>query len=113
MPDPKNSTILQDAQNIVANITAQVNNQNIGTQLKDGLVASSNSIQAILNGVLLNNGVITKEQVNQLDEQIRVAKFQLLQSQSQKSVLNLSLFIGGLVVAVGVLWFITKPSQTN
>ena len=113
MPDPNNPSILQDAQNILANLSAQVKNENIGGQLRDGLVASSNSIQSILNNVFTNNGVITKEQVNQLDEQIRVAKFQLLQSQSQKSILNLALFVGGIVVAIGVLWVLTKPSQTN
>jgi hypothetical protein len=113
MEETTNPTILQDAQNILANLSAQVSGQNIGGQFKEGLIASSNSIQSILNNVFTNNGVITKEQVNQLDEEIRLAKFKLLQSQSQKSILNLSLFVGGLVVAVGVLWFITKPSQTN
>lgn len=105
------NSLVQSGQNIVASSLAKANDSSIGSSVRDGLINSANGIQSILNDILKNNGLITAEQTNQLDEQIRLAKINLLQSQSQSTARNFALYVGLGVVVIGLLWYLTKEKN--
>jgi len=76
----KNTTdLVTSAQSVVVNLFQKANSSNISTSIKDGLLNSANSIQSLLDNVLLNNGLITDKQVNELDAQLEIAKLKLLE----------------------------------
>ena len=68
----------------------------------------SKSIQSILDGILQNNGVITQDQKDKLDEQIRLAKVKLLEAETKKTFLRIGLVSGALILGFGFLWYITR-----
>ena len=68
----------------------------------------SKSIKDILDSVLQNNGIITPEQKNQLDEQIRMAKLKLLEKETKKTFIKIGLVSGSLILGFGFLWYITR-----
>jgi len=69
---------------------------------------SSEYIQNILDAVFNNAGMLTDEQAAQLDEQMRLAKKRLLESQ-QKLTIQRYIFIGGIgVVSLAILWYLTR-----
>jgi hypothetical protein len=80
----------------------------IATNGSSDLDSYSKSIQDILNGVLTNQGIITPEQKNQLDEQIRIAKVKLLEAETKKTFLRIGIVSGSLILGFGFLWYITR-----
>jgi subtilase family serine protease len=100
--------LLTDAQQVVANSQKQVSNANLGTTLKSDLSSSVNGIQSVLNDIFLNNGLITNDQVNQLDQQMRDAKLKLLQAQNQSNKTMLATYAAVGILIVGALWYISK-----
>ena len=105
------NTLIQTAQDVVTNATNKASSGNIGASIRDGLINSATSIQNILNNVFKNNGLITQEQVNSLDEQVKLAKVQLLQAESQKTTLSLGLYIGIGIAIIGTLWYFTSKEK--
>ena len=94
-----NESIVNQAQDVL--------NQ-FATNGSSNLDSYSQSIQDILNGILTNQGVITPEQKNQLDEQIRIAKVKLLEAETKKTFLRIGIVSGSLILAFGFLWYITR-----
>jgi len=80
----------------------------IATNGSKDLDTYSQSIQLILNGVLQNNGIITPQQQNQLDEQIRLAKVKLLEAATKKTFLRIGIVSGAIILGFGFLWYITR-----
>jgi hypothetical protein len=86
------STSIADAQNIVNSSSS----------------SDAQEIQSILNEILSNNGVITPNQQNALDEQVRLAKLKILKDEVRKTFLKIGLVSGGLILGFGFLWYITR-----
>jgi len=108
----KNTTdLVTSAQSVVVNLFQKANSSNISTSIKDGLLNSANSIQSLLDNVLLNNGLITDKQVNELDAQLEIAKLKLLDSKSNNTVMNLAMYVGLGVVIVALLWYFTSEKK--
>ena len=105
------SKLLEEAKVILSNTINRANQSDIGGTIKDGLINSADNIQSILNNVLKNKGLITNEQVNQLDEQIKLAKLKLLEAKSKSTITNLAMYVGIGVVVLGVLWFFTSKEN--
>jgi hypothetical protein len=80
----------------------------IATNGSKDLDSYSKAIQDILNGVLANQGIITPDQKNQLDEQIRIAKVKLLEAETKKTFLRIGIVSGSLILGFGFLWYITR-----
>lgn len=93
----------------IVNQTAQNANQlNFGQSVKQGLLASSQNIQDILDLILVNNGVIAPSQAQQLDEEIRLAKKRILESE-QKITMQRYALIGGVgIISIAILWYLTR-----
>jgi hypothetical protein len=111
MATTDSNTLIQTANTVVSTSLAKANDTGIGASVRDGLINSANSIQSILNDILKNNGLITAEQTSALDEQVRLAKINLLKGQSQASARNLALYVGIGVVIIGVLWYLTSKEK--
>jgi|APGre2960657505_1045072.scaffolds.fasta_scaffold306900_1 hypothetical protein len=103
--------LLDEAQAILSNTINRASQSDIGGSIKNGLINSADNIQSILNDIFKNNGLITNEQVNQLDEQIKLAKLKLLESKSKSTITNLGMYVGIGVVVLGVLWFFTSKEN--
>jgi hypothetical protein len=108
----KNTTdLLTTAQTLATNTLNRASQSNLSTSVRDGLINSSNSIQSLLNDVFKNNGLITDQQVNELDRQVELAKLQLLETQSNNTAKNVAMFVGIGVVIVGLLWYFSSEKK--
>lgn len=99
---------IAQAQAIVNQTAYNANQLNFGQSVKEDLLNSSQSIQDIIDLILANNGVVTANQEQQLDEQMRLAKKRLLESQQKITMQRYSL-IGGLgIISLAILWYLTR-----
>ena len=105
------TNLISTAQNVVSDSLNKANQSNLSTSIKDGLISSADSIQSLLNDVFKNNGLITDQQVNELDRQIELAKLKLLESESNKTANNFGLYLGLGVVVIGLLWYFTSQKE--
>ena len=63
---------------------------------------------------LQNQGVVTQEQLNQLDEKTKQAKLKLLEAESQNTFVRYGLYVAAGIFGFGILWFLTRDkSQKN
>lgn len=81
------------------------------TSLQDSIYQYSKEIQATLNTLLSKTGVITDEEINKLDEQVRLAKKQLEFQKAEQTKKKVLIAGGLLVLGFGALWFITKNKK--
>jgi len=79
--------------------------------LKDAIFGYSKEIQSVLNDLLSKTGVITEQEINDLDEQLRIAKKQIELQKAEATKRKVLITIGLLVVGFGTLWFITKSKK--
>lgn len=87
---------------------------NITQKVKDGLYTYSKDIQDLVDEMLKNRGAITPQQLNELDEKTKQAKFALLEAESKNTFVRYGLFVAVGIFAFGTLWFLTRDkSQTN
>jgi hypothetical protein len=86
----------------------------ISQKIKDGLTKYSEDIQELVDEILKNKGAITQDQLNELDEKTRKAKFKLLEAESKNTFIKYGLYVAVAIFAFGTLWFLTREkSQTN
>ena len=103
--------LINNAQNVLNNTLNRAGQSDIGSALKNGLIESATSIQSILNQVFTNNGIMTTQQVDELDKQVELAKLKLLEAKSKSTIVNLAMYIGIGVAVVGVLWYFTSKEN--
>lgn len=100
--------LLATAREIAAKAKDKSSDLKLGDKLKDALYENSDKIQSLLNSFLSSGGAITKEQADQLNEEIRLAKKNLLESQAKQTKIRLAIYVSATIAVIGVLWFITK-----
>jgi hypothetical protein len=76
--------------------------------IKNQLYQYSDEAQKLLNGVLSKTGILTQQDVNQIDEQVRKVKQQIMLEKANQSQRRLIFGIVGTIGIVSLLWFITK-----
>ena len=74
----------------------------------DEIAAQSESIQSAINKFLGNVGLVTQEEIDKIDEQLRLQKEKLLSEQSKKTKRNLITYSIIGIATIGLLWFLTK-----
>jgi hypothetical protein len=92
----------------IASSANKAGSSNIGTTLKNDLYNSANKIQNAINSILQKSGIITDEEVNSLEEEIRLAKLKLLEAESRQSAYRYTLYVFAGLTALGLLWYFTK-----
>lgn len=102
----------QEVKDIVASIMAMIESAKSeagsSQDIKDQLYGYADEAQGLLNKILNKTGVVTKEEVNQLDEQVRLLKQKILLEKANQSQKRLILGSLAVVGVIGILWFITK-----
>jgi len=99
-------TILEEAKAIADKALEKSKQTNISQGVKDALFSSSKEIQNILNSVLA--GSLSQDQYNRLDEQMRIAKKNMLESESANATKRFAIYASFVVVLCGVVYFISK-----
>lgn len=108
------SEIIAKAIEVATKAGNKASSSNVGQQVKNGLITYSRDIQDTVNYLLQNQGVITQEQLNQLDEKTKQAKLKLLEAESQNTFIKYGLYVAIGIFAFGTLWFLTRDkSQSN
>jgi len=102
------SSILDDAKAIAEKAVEKSKKTNISQGVKDALLSSSKEIQNILNSVLDSSGVLSEDQYNRLDEQMRIAKKNMLESETSEATKRFAIYATFVVILCGVVYFISK-----
>lgn len=101
-------SLLNEAKGFVNKATGSSGELKFGQAIKQELISSSERIQNIIDSVLSNAGVMTPEQASDLDEQLRLAKKRLLESQQKISIQNTAIIVGVAFVSLSILWVLTR-----
>jgi multidrug resistance efflux pump len=104
------SEIISAAQEMIAQGQQDIA-QTSSQSLKDAIFGYSKEIQSVLNNLLSKTGVVTEEEINNLDEQLRIAKKEIEFQKAEETKRKVLITIGLLVVGFGTLWFITKSRK--
>jgi hypothetical protein len=93
----------------VAAYSTNVANSGVSTAdtLKNQLYANSAKIQSLINKILEKGGIVTQDEVNALDEQIRIAKLKALQAESKMSTNKYAIYVIAGLAVVGAIWYYT------
>lgn len=102
------SEYLKQASEQATQTSQQVSDMKIGDKVVNEIYNQTDKIQSFINSLLTKSGVITQEEINQLDEQLRTQKQKLLEAESEKTKRNLILYGSLGLVTIGFLWFVTK-----
>lgn len=100
--------LLSQAKELVSKSKKNAENAKLGEQLKQKLLSSSNDIQNIIDSVLTKGGVLTADQYDRLQEQMKTAKINNLQAETLDSVKRVGIYAAGILAIFGILWFISK-----
>lgn len=105
--------IIANAKAVALKAKENASKSDISTAVKDSLIDSSEQIQGILDVFLSNAGILTQDQYDRLDEQIRIAKKNNLEAETLDSTKRLALYTALVVGLFAALWFITYEKQTK
>ena len=86
---------IENAQTVIKETNELAGSKFAGSKIKDELLKQKEYFQNILNGILANKGLLTKDQLDALDEQTRLQKMNLINAKS-----NLA---RNKLIAVGIL----------
>jgi hypothetical protein len=105
------SKILADAGKVIQDSIEKAKNSSTSQVIKDQLVQNANEIQTILNGIFNTAGVVTQEQINQLDYQVRMQKMKMLELSSQQTKKKYAIIVGSVLLGVAILFYLTRKKQ--
>ena len=101
------------AAKLLANL--QTNNSNtdfkIDEILKDKLYASQDELQILLNKALSKGGVLTQQEYDALNQQIRLANLRLLELDAKSANKKLVIIAVSGVAIVGLIWYLIKRNK--
>lgn len=81
------------------------------TNIGDTLAKYSDQLQGFVNTFLSKRGAITQQQLDELDEQVRLTKLKTLEAESKNTFVKYGIFISVAFVAFGALWLITREKK--
>ena len=84
------SEYLRKAAEQAGQVTQEASDKKIGEKVLDEIAAQSESIQSAINKFLGNVGLVTQEEIDKIDEQLRLQKEKLLSEQSKKTKRNIT-----------------------
>jgi CHASE3 domain sensor protein len=96
---------------IVKDTIDKANNSSTSAAIKDELISNANDLQNFVNIITSGTGVATEQQLNQLDEQLRQQKLRLLQVEAQQTQTRFAWIVGGTIVGIVALFFITRKKK--
>lgn len=103
--------IITDATALIQSSIEKAKTSSASQVIKDEIIQNANTIQSLLNGILNSAGAITQEQIDQLDYQVRMQKFKMLELNSEKTKKKYLIIGVSIVVVVGALFYLTRKKQ--
>lgn len=100
--------IIDKAQNVIKEANNKASNSSVGQTIKDKIYASTAIIQEKLNAILAKGGIITQKELDELDEQMRKAKIEMLAADSNSSFKKFGTYIGVGLLVFAALWYISN-----
>lgn len=100
--------IIDEAKKVISDANNKASNSNIGQTIKEKIFASTAVIQNTLNTLLTKGGIITKKDVDELDEQMRKAKLEMLAADSNSSLKRFGTYIGVGILVFASLWYLSN-----
>ena len=98
--------IVEQARQTIANARDKAANSQ--TSIKDTLLQSADKMQGLLNGVLSKAGILSQEEYNAFDEQLRQLKENAMNAEYKKSARSFAITAALLISGLTLLWYITK-----
>jgi hypothetical protein len=92
---------------------ATKNNISTSDAIKQQLYQNSTNIQNLVNKMLSKTGVVTQSEVDALDEEVRIAKLNLLEAEAKSANTKYALYVIGGLVIVGAIWYFTYKKIKN
>jgi hypothetical protein len=86
-------------------------NKSTSDVLKNQLYENAEKVQSLINSVLEKGGVITPEEVDALDEQIRISKLKVLEAESKISSKRYATYVVLGLVVIGTIWYFTYKKK--
>jgi len=80
--------------------------------VKETLVSSADKMQVLLNGVLSKAGVLSQDEFNAFDEQLRTLKESSMNAQYRKNAQGFAITVALLVSGIALLWYIISKKKT-
>lgn len=100
--------LLRQAQEAILQAKSDASEAVSGTSLKDKIYEYTDEAQVLLNKLLSKAGVVSSEEINQLDEQLRLAKKNIELARAERSKRRLIVTGVVIVLAFAALWAISK-----
>jgi hypothetical protein len=105
--NPLQDIIAQGVGVIVSIQNATKNNISTSDAIKQQLYQNSTNIQNLINKMLSKTGVVTQNEVDALDEEVRMAKLKLLEAEAKSATTKYALYVIGGLAVVGAIWYFT------
>jgi hypothetical protein len=107
---------IEDAINYAAKLLADLQDNTstdfkIDEILKDKLYASQDELQRLLNKALSKGGVLTQQEYDALNQQIRLANLRLLELDAKSANKKLVIIAVSGVAIVGLIWYLIKRNK--
>jgi sensor domain CHASE-containing protein len=92
---------------VVSVQNATKNNISTSEAVKQQLYQNSTNIQNLINKILEKGGIATKNELDTLDEEVRLTKLKLLQEEAKNSRTKYAYYVIGGLAVVGAIWYFT------
>jgi hypothetical protein len=92
---------------IVSVQNATKNNISTSDAVKQQLYQNSTNIQNLINKILEKGGIVTQNQLDSLDEEVRLTKLKLLEVEAKNSRMKYAYYVIGGLAVVGAIWYFT------
>ena len=100
-------SVIQEGLGILAKIESTKGSLSTSEAIKQQLYQSSSNIQGLINRIMTKNGIVTQNELDALDEEIRQSKLKLLESEASNSKMKYALYVVGVLAIVGTVWYFT------
>jgi hypothetical protein len=105
------SQLKQDAEDLI-NQGLNLASTSAGA-ISDELYNHSQTVQSILNNILGSTGVVSEEQLNSLDEALRIQKLKLLAFRSEETKKKFLTYGGIALIFIAGIWYLASAKSIS
>lgn len=101
--DQQKIDLIQNAYVTIRNLVQKSKDTSVPEALKSEFIERSDSIQQLLNALLSGSGVVTQDQLDALDEQLKESKVKLLESEAQKTKRKYTIILASVIGVIAIV----------
>jgi len=110
VPQDGVNKVVTDLKFEIGNIQEKIKSQGIGSVAFEQLSANRDSLQNLLNNILMKKNVVTDKDYDEAYEQLRITRKKNLQVDFYKSK-NWMYIVGGIVVVAGFIYLYKRSAK--